>query len=545
MSGLPNRYRARATVAIMTVRTHGHQAVLAVAIGVVVLAYGPSLGGGWVWDDHAIVEANPALAAPIRLWSESLFGPSGGSGNVFRPLVMMTFLPGHVLGLGPMFERIVSLALHLGTVFLLARVVEGLGERPAAAWLVAALFGVHPGVSEVVAWISGRQDLLPGLLAVGALAAVVRGRPWVAGALLVPTPFCKESFVLAGPVMFVWMMGRKKMHPAVLLPMVGAGVYMALRSTVGLGVDGGLAMEPVAALGALVARLPVLALWPDGARTFPAYAPSVMLGCIGLTLGVGLLIASWGRPRIAAATGMLVFALPGALAAAHTGLMSDRYLHLGVLAVVLLGSMVLRSRTVPKAAWALPVVLAAVTGVRAQAWTSDARLFEAALARDPDNARAAFHLGHARHRHEGDCEAAIPLYERGLTADPRAGTNLQACLLDLDRPGEALEWTPVAVAAQPTNPNPAANGARAAVAVGDLASAERWARVALERAPDRARNLVLLGNILGQGGRCEEALPVFQAAVDSDPEEPGGKAGLAACRRQLAGPVPQPGTAGG
>jgi Flp pilus assembly protein TadD len=452
---------------------------------------------------------------------------------------MMTFLPGHALGLGPVFERVVALGLHLGTVALLGRALLALGARPAAAWLIAAIFGVHPGASEVVAWISARQDLLPGLLAVGALAAWARGRPWLAGALLLPTPFCKESFVLAGPALAVWMLGRRRVHPAALLPLLGAGAYLALRSVVDLGVDTALAREPVAALGAVAGRLPVLALWPDGARTFPAYVPSVGLGVAALIGGVGLLVGAWGRPRVAAAAGLLLLVLPGGLAAAHTGLMSDRYLHLGVLAVALLAAAAVRDRSPPRLLWAVPIGLAVLTGLRAWQWTSDLRLFSAAHARDPAAARPAFHLGHALHRHGGDCAAAVPLYRQGAEADPRAHTNLQACLLDLDRPEEALAATEAAAAAQPGNPNPAANGARAAVAVGDLPAAERWAREAVERAPDSARNLVLLGNILGQQGRCAEALPVFRAAAAADPAQPGAQGGVAACERRLAAPPPE------
>lgn len=510
----------------------------ALAMLLVVLAYAASLSGGWVWDDHAILEANPALDAPLRLWTESLFGPTGTAGNVYRPLVMMTFLPGHALGLGPMFERAVALVLHLGTVALLARALLAMGTRPGPAWLLAAVFGVHPGASEVVAWISARQDLLPGLLTVGAVSAWARGRPWLAGALLAPTPFCKEGFVLAAPMLMVWSLGRRKLHPAVLLPALGAAAYLALRFSVELTVGADLAAEPLAAFGAVVRRLPVLALWPDGARTFPVFAPSVLLGGVGVAVGLSLLGASWGRPRVAAPTGLLLLVLPGGLAAAHTGLMSDRYLHLGVIGAVLLAGAAIGQRSLPRWLWALPVGLAVLTGMRAWQWTSDASLFAAARARDPSDARAAFHLGHALHRHEDDCATAVPLYQQGRDADPRAATNLQACLLDLGRPADALAETTAAAAAQPGNPNPAANGARAAAAVGDLDAAQRWAEEATRRDPRVARNHVLLGNILGQRGDLGAALAAFETALAIDPEAQGAATGAAACRRRLATPAP-------
>ena len=248
-----------------------------------------------------------------------------------------------------------------------------------------------------------------------------------------------------------------------------------------------------------------------------------------------MLVASWGRPRVAAATGLLLLVVPGGLAAVHTGLLSDRYLHAGLVAAAVLAGAALRDRPVPLAAWVLAVALAVPTGSRAVEWTSDMRLFSAEIERFPENAQVAFHLGNAMHRYDQDCEGAVPLYRKGVDADPRALTNLQACLMELERPEEALALTAAALATMPWNPNPASNGARAAVAVGDLEAAERWARVAVERDPDRARNRVLLGNVLGQRGRCGEAGPEFEAAVALDPDVPGGSEGLAACRRQESG----------
>ncbi len=505
------------------------------ALGLVVLAYAASLNGGWVWDDHILFVDNPALDSPLRLWMESLFGATTGSGNVYRPLVMMTFLPGHILDLGPIFERVVGLSIHVATVCLLARALIGLGTRASGAWLLAAVYGVHPGVSEVVAWISARQDLLPGLLTVAAVAAWVHNRRWMAALLLLPTPFCKESFLLAAPAMGIWCLGIRRLHPAVVIPIVGALGYGWMRSRIGLELPAGaVGTDPIGSLGSLALRLPELALWPAGAETFPAHRPSRIVGAIAAVGGVALFAASWGRPRVAIATGLLVLALPGAVAANHTDLLSDRYLHMGMVALVVFASAAVGHRMPPRVLWSLPLGLAFITGMRAWQWTSDVRLFSAAVGHDAENGRAAFHLGHAFHRYEDDCATAVPLYRRGIDSDPRAHTNLQACYVELGDPEAALALTEAASAAQPLNPNPPANGARAAVAMGQIELAERWARVAVERDPLRPRNAVLLGNILGQQGRCGEALPLFRSAIEMDDSTPGAARGLAACKKNLS-----------
>ena len=43
-------------------------------LAVVAAAYAPSLGGGFVWDDHAQVEHNPLLGDPVALVTSDIRG---------------------------------------------------------------------------------------------------------------------------------------------------------------------------------------------------------------------------------------------------------------------------------------------------------------------------------------------------------------------------------------------------------------------------------------------------------------------------------------
>jgi tetratricopeptide (TPR) repeat protein len=90
----------------------------------------------------------------------------------------------------------------------------------------------------------------------------------------------------------------------------------------------------------------------------------------------------------------------------------------------------------------LPLAFGPLTLHRPLEWRTDATLFEAALARDPDNDAIAFRLAYDLHARRGDCASAQPLDRRTLAVDPRAGTNLQACLLDAGRFAEALALAP-------------------------------------------------------------------------------------------------------
>jgi tetratricopeptide (TPR) repeat protein len=216
----------------------------------------------------------------------------------------------------------------------------------------------------------------------------------------------------------------------------------------------------------------------------------------------------------------------------------DRYLYVafaGLAVSVALGlSAVWQRRRGLVLLWAVVPALALGTWSRALEWQDDASVFRASLERDPHNPHAAFHLAHALHAHAGDCAAAAPLYHRALEADPRAGNNLQACLLDLGRIEEAARMGPRLAARDPENATPAANTARAHLRLRQLDPAEHWAREALRRNPDRARSWTLLGEVLGSRGELLAARDAFREAIARDPDDVGATRGREAAEALLA-----------
>jgi tetratricopeptide (TPR) repeat protein len=178
----------------------------AIALGIAaaaLLAYLPSLSGGFVFDDHALVEGGPLLRGPLwRIWFST--DPVD-----WWPLTNTAlWLEWRLFGDAPLGYRLVNLALHAGVAVLLWRVLERL--RVPAAWLAGLLFAVHPVTVESVAWISELKNTLSGVLFLGAILVWLRFRDsgrWgdgrAAALLFACALLAKTSTVILPPILLL------------------------------------------------------------------------------------------------------------------------------------------------------------------------------------------------------------------------------------------------------------------------------------------------------------------------------------------------------
>jgi tetratricopeptide (TPR) repeat protein len=189
-------------------------------VAVALLAYGGSLGGDYVHDDHAAIAQNAALQGGD--WLGAAFGgdhsPLSG-----RPVACASFTLSGWLGVtSPPGHRVVNLLLHSLNAVLLAAVVRrtllaanlaGVGGERRATWIatvLAMLFAGHPLTVDAVAYLTQRSMLLMATALLTALLATLRAgtspRPglWraVAIAAVVSGMGCKEEFV-AAPLLVV------------------------------------------------------------------------------------------------------------------------------------------------------------------------------------------------------------------------------------------------------------------------------------------------------------------------------------------------------
>lgn len=139
-------------------------------VGAVIFAYQPAWHAGFIWDDDFYVTENPLLTAPDgvqRMWF------STDSPSQYFPLVYTTFRLEHALwGFNPTGYHWVNILLHAANALLVWGLLRRLAVR--GAWLMAAIFALHPVQVESVAWVTELKNVQSLFFSLLALSAWLR-----------------------------------------------------------------------------------------------------------------------------------------------------------------------------------------------------------------------------------------------------------------------------------------------------------------------------------------------------------------------------------
>jgi hypothetical protein len=148
----------------------------------VVLVYSPWTTRTLVRDDHVLVAEDAAFrtASPLALFTRP-FWPEGALGDTnvryYRPLVLLSLRMDASLGGTAVELHVTNVLLHAFACLMLAVAATRLGASGAAAVVAALVWGVAPRLTESVAWISGRTDVLAAVFVFAALALSPRNPP--------------------------------------------------------------------------------------------------------------------------------------------------------------------------------------------------------------------------------------------------------------------------------------------------------------------------------------------------------------------------------
>ncbi len=156
-------------------RQHLLAAVLLAGLGVV--AFGESLGNGFVLDDKAVIAGDPRVQHG-RVWESfsKEYWPEAVGNKLYRPLTTLSFVANWAISHEPWAFRLPNLLLHVGVCYLLFCLALRLIGSFWAAMAAAAVFAVHPIHTAPLNAIVDRAELSAAFFGLLAIAGWLRDR---------------------------------------------------------------------------------------------------------------------------------------------------------------------------------------------------------------------------------------------------------------------------------------------------------------------------------------------------------------------------------
>jgi len=523
----------------------------------VVLATWPLFGAGFAYDDLIIIVGNPTIdsispSSIAAIFSQNYWYPHLTTDNLYRPIAVLSHAFEHALaGESPLLYHVVNIALHAVNVLLLYGLLTHLKTFDRLGCIIgAAVFAVHPAISEAVCNVTCRADLL--VVTFVLLAATLttstahkRRLMWQLPTLALLALYTKENGLLLIPVIAVVdslrEMGRDRVGVvggftravrkhyqiyAVAISIVAIG--WIVRSTVVGGMVPSTLITPPelnilayeSASVRMMTSIKIYGLaaakfvWPHpltfdyGTMTIePVRRPWELSFLIPLITMISAM--SWvfrrGSQAPSVAAGILLFVgcfLPVSnFLFPITTIFNERLLYLPAIGICFTIASVPFS-SIPRPAvisvtTALVMLLASVFVFRAQDWKSHESIIESSATASPRSANALLDLARIR-QEQGDAEAMQQLIERAVAAfpwSPRANYSLGHVYLKQGDTEEAIQRFSVSLTDRPTQTS--------------LMSAMN------------------IGLIHARSGNATLAIDYFERALTINPREPGAHHNLA------------------
>jgi tetratricopeptide (TPR) repeat protein len=569
-------------------RRHGWRLL---ALGLLVLAsYSDSFHAGLVFDNAPAIARDPRIRAVrsenLELILHQEYWYQRGSSGLYRPLTTLSYLGNYAVlgnGVDPAGYHWVNLALHVANVWLVYALAMLIFGDPALALAMAALWGVHPVLTESVTNIVGRADLLAALgVLAGLLCAVragaARGRSrvaWLAGLAAAQAVglFSKESAAVLPGVLLLYDLawpqrdtGRRRAAAYAVLALPFAA-YFWMRAGVPTHMLIPFAENPLAFAGFWTARLTAvkaigklicLFAWPArlsadySYNAVPVAADAQAFLWLAALLAVLATAIRWrrARPQLFFCVGLCFVALaPTANLFFPIGsIMAERFLYLpsiGLAGCLVLGIRALgRWRAVWPATALVCLAFAARTYARNLDWRDGLSLWTATVNAVPESARPHNNLCDALSELPGRQAEAMAQCETALQILPSyadAHYNLARLLARTSgRLGDAIVEYHAALRLEPDSAEAHAGLGNALLRVpGRVSEAIAEYQAALRFDPSLAEAHYGLGSIWSRTpGRAADAMAEFQAALRFDPDNVEAHNSLGSLLSQIPGRLP-------
>lgn len=495
------------------------------------IAYLPAWNAPFHFDDFSLF-TDPVVVGDDFL--QSLLAPERT-----RILTYLSFRVDYELfGLDPRAFHLVNILLFCAAVWVAGLLFENLLELR-AAWLATVIFALHPLATESGAYVFGRASLLSVGFAAACWLAWSRRLPYLSVGFFALAVLSKEDAAAMVILLIAyerWVVqsprGRWSALAAPLATMFAFGALVVARVLVATvvtpGSGAGFSLGEITAGRYLLTQGKVVWLYlkllvvPWGQsfdHPVALSSPDDVLAWVGWVL---LALCVYGCQRATGIDSRWFWPLAGLILLAPTStafpladLASERRMMLPMLAfapVLALGvAEILRTSSLGTATVVIALLLGGLTFHRAQVWTSAETLWRDTIRTAPYKTRPKLQLARAlESKGEPALEERFDLLvaARKLSPnDPLVLGELGVFLLQIQRPGPALDAFQQARDAAPDDPQLAANAGSALLLLGRAPEAVAAFDRALELDPcnfDARNNLILVRRTQGRSEQVAE-----------------------------------------
>jgi protein O-mannosyl-transferase len=426
------------------------------------VAFGGCVFAAFEFDDFALFSKSPVML-PAR-WIDCF--------RQTRPLTELSFwLNDALFGRSPISWHVVDLLLHLAVVALVFDVLRKLiGHR--AGFIAAAIFAVHPMMTEPIAYVFARATLLAALFGLLAMRSWTAGRFWIAAMWFTVAMLAKEECAALPLVLIVLPVPRNWRAFSTMLCValaIGLRTLFAGAAIQGSGVGAHAGISPLeyfGSQGVVIWRYLRLFAIPWGFSIDPSLArPSLWIAMLAwVALAAVCLIPFRGRFWFLMG---LVLLAPSSSILPAADLAADRRMYLPMIAFCACAGVLLEAFD-RRAIVAIVIGLMAISIRYSILWTDPVTLWSEAKRLAPNAVRPRIQLARAL-----PPERALEEL-KDAPDEESVATERGRLLLTLGRPADALSAFGRALALDPNNARAISNRAVALAALGarDAAIAE-------------------------------------------------------------------------
>jgi protein O-mannosyl-transferase len=520
---------------------------LAILISIVIITYFNSINNGFVSDDIDGILKNKTMGEFSYIFSNIR--------NIINSLIY--FILFKIGGYNPIIFRTYNIFLHIGVVCLLFLIIQILTEKKYISFFTAALFAVHPLLTESVTWISGRpysQYCFFLLLSFFFyLLSKNRIRFYFFSLFFFILAVSTSEKAIAFPlIIFVYefadgklKQNYKRLSGFFILLLIGAGYFASqigqrIQSVAELSAgSSGQLQNPLYTIPVAISSYIELLLWPSGLTIYHSEMTFTVLQFIGKCLILVIYLAgtiyAYKKNRIVFFFLSIFFLslLPTMTPFGISWIVAERYVYFGSIGLfftVAYGiNHILEKTRKKEAVISIFIIILTIFAIRTtqrnSEWKNEDTLWIATAKTSPSSQSTHNNMGDVYARKK-DYQNAILEFKKSIEINPKyadAWHNLALSYQNIGQKDEAIKTYQKAIELNPKIWQSMENLTVLYFEQNKLNEAEKLILKLIELKPDNPNYYHNLGIVRYRKGNIKSAKELLQKTLTMDPNNKGAK----------------------